>query len=224
MIRALLLDMDDTLYDESAYVASGFREVARELAGWSGVAEEEIEAFLQAELARSGRGRIFDAALAAFGQSGAGRVEALVARYRGHRPRIALFPDAAALLDRLRPRYRVAVVTDGLPSMQRKKFEALGLAGRVDALVCNWEIGAPKPDPRGFLLALRRLGVGAAEALIVGDRPDHDIAAARALGVRSVRLRRGRFAALDAAPHLPDHELATLDELPALLTALEEAR
>ena len=75
-------------------------------------------------------------------------VQHLVTLYRSHRPRIALHPGARDLLTRLRGRGRTAIVTDGLPMMQRRKIEALDLEGTVDAVVYSWELKAPKPAPR----------------------------------------------------------------------------
>lgn len=221
MIRAILFDLDDTLYDEADYVASGFGVVATAIAEHCEAKPEAILDFMLAELARNGRGRVFDATLDAFGLPAAKEtIEHLVERYRSHAPVLGLYPDADRVLTVVRPDYRLAVVTDGLPLMQRAKLQALGLPDRVDTAVCCWEHDVPKPDPGGYRIALERLGVEISEAVIVGDRPDHDMAAAIALGGASVRIRRGRFARLSSASHPADHEIAILDELPGILARL----
>jgi HAD superfamily hydrolase (TIGR01450 family) len=51
-----------------------------------------------------------------------------------------------------------------------------------------------KPEPLLYEMALARLGSTAAETVMVGDRPDTDIAGAVRLGMRSVLVRTGRFA------------------------------
>lgn len=68
------------------------------------------------------------------------------------------------------------------------KLEAMGLAGRFEVVSCAQEpeIGRFKPDPAGIHHVLQRLGVSPGEALYVGDRPDVDVPAARAAGVRCV--------------------------------------
>jgi HAD superfamily hydrolase (TIGR01549 family) len=65
------------------------------------------------------------------------------------------------------------------------KLEALGVGGLFDAVLCaqSPEIGIFKPDPRGLLATLARLGTSAAETLYVGDRPEVDAAAAAAAAV-----------------------------------------
>lgn len=50
-----------------------------------------------------------------------------------------------------------------------------------------------KPHPPLYEAALKRLGAEAADAIMVGDRPDTDIAGAAALGLRTVLVRTGRF-------------------------------
>lgn len=221
MIRAILLDLDDTLYDEADYVRSGFRVVAREIAAISAGDEQSIHHYMLDALAHHGRGRIFDATLAAFGVNVTPQlIKDLVELYRQHLPAIGLYSDADRVLHALRADYRLAIVTDGLPLMQKQKIEALGLRTRVDAIVYCWEHAAPKPALQGFQQALENLGVTAEEALVVGDRPDHDLAAAAALGCPAVRLRRGRYADRDSAPYEVVGDMLDLQSLPGLIRDL----
>ena len=222
MTSAILLDLDDTLYDEASYMRSGFAAVAARIADMAGYAPAAVLEVLLGIERRDGRGQVFDTALAAFGLSAEpALVQDRVALYRAHPPRIVLHPGARDLLARLRrDGRRTAIVTDGLAMMQRRKLAALDLEGAVDAIVYSWELDAPKPDPAGFLAALERLGAGPAEAVVVGDNPYHDMAAARAIGARAIRVRRGRFAAMPAPPGSePDLEIA---EIAALEPALAE--
>ncbi|WP_308910072.1 HAD family hydrolase [Pseudokordiimonas caeni] len=192
--RAILLDLDDTLYEEADYVRSGYRHLGATYAEQAGVAPTEIAAFLIRRFEAQGRDGAFDALLTAFPALATKvTVSGLVAAYRAHVPDITLYPGVAPMLGRLRERYPVAVVTDGLPLMQRNKVQALGLQGLIDTIVYCWEEGAPKPDPAGYVKALALLGASAENALIVGDNPAHDEVAARALGCRFVRVLTGRF-------------------------------
>ena len=94
----LVFDLDDTLYDESRFVESGFRAVARfgtQQFGWD---EQESLAQMMGTLAREGRGAVFDRWLAAHGKHGKALVAACVRTYRHHKPALSLFPAAASLL------------------------------------------------------------------------------------------------------------------------------
>ena len=114
MISALLLDLDDTLYDEASYLRSGFAVVAERIAALSGAAPSAVLETLLAIEAREGRGRVFDRALAAFGiEPDPALVRRLVAAYRLHRPAIDLDPGIRRLLARLGSR-GVSRMTVGL--------------------------------------------------------------------------------------------------------------
>lgn len=74
-----------------------------------------------------------------------------------------------------------------------------------------------KPEPRLFRMALARLGVSPPQAVMVGDRPDTDIAGAARLGIRTALVRTGRFAPGEAWPvSLPRADQDFID-LPRLL-------
>lgn len=68
------------------------------------------------------------------------------------------------------------------------KAEVLGVHHFMSVIVCahDAEVGAFKPDPRGLLVAAERLGVPPGETIYIGDRPHVDAAAASAAGMRCV--------------------------------------
>lgn len=201
MNRALLIDLDDTLYDERTYVLSGFQAVAKELARrFAHINPRALIAEMTAELDANGRGRIFDHVLQQAGLAADPElVDELVQVYREHRPAIRLWPGVPAALVELGRDWRLAIVTDGQPAMQTRKVEALGLWRLVDDVLLCWEHHAPKPSPVGYREVLRRFGVEPAAAIVIGDNPHHDMAAAAAVGCAAIRVRTGRFADLPAS-------------------------
>ena len=213
MMRAFLLDLDDTLYAERAYVDAGYAAVAAHLAE-QGVADAvSITARLTYEHEKHGRlqvfnrlCRFFDLAETALGE--------WVEIYRHAPRRLELYPGATKTLEALHQKGGVAIVTDGHVDMQKAKIAALGVDRLVGTVIFPWEIGAPKPDPRGFELALERLGASPSDALLIGDDPYHDGEAARRLGVDFARVRTGRFGAVDP-PGLPPamHDLDSIADL-----------
>ncbi len=218
-MKALLIDLDDTLYDERHYVESGFAAVAIELARSSDRPAPMIERTLLTELDRSGRGRVFDTVLAELGLAARHEdVAKLVGLYRSHRPHISLYPGVVEVLTRLRRLYRLAIVTDGLASMQQLKVAALGVERFVETVVYCSEEQAPKPATGGFVRALEHLKAEPREAVIVGDAPHADMAAAAALGIASIRIRGGRFKAVDnSRGAMPIAEFASFTDIePAL--------
>jgi putative hydrolase of the HAD superfamily len=137
-------------------------------------------------------------------------VEALMASLR-----FAPYPDAAPALGRLRQLgIRTAVVSNwdvSLPGV----LADVGLGGLVDGVVVSAAEGVKKPDPAIVEAALERLRCPARAALMVGDSPETDVAAARAAGVRPVLLDRVDAAAGTAGVD----RILTLAELDELLLA-----
>lgn len=134
----------------------------------------------------------------------------LTDRYLERRFRYArLYPDVLSVLDVLGKRYRLGLATNGNSYPERS-----GLAGRFDFVMLAQDVGYAKPDPRFYASLLATAAVSAREIVHVGDSPAKDVAAARAAGIRAVRLNRkgtGKIAAGTVG------EIRTLSELPSLL-------
>ncbi len=223
--RAVLLDLDDTLYLERDYVASGFRAVGRWMAERYGV--DDFARVCRELFERGRRGDVFDAALAALGLADRVPVVELVRVYREHRPDIRLLPDAERLLRRLHRRVPLALVTDGPARVQRRKLLALGIAPLFDVVTVTDELGREfwKPHPRPFLATLDALGVAPGETVWIADNPAKDFLTPRRLGMYCVRVRRpgGIYAHLETGPEGVDREVPDLDSLDLLPFAVGAA-
>jgi len=195
MITAVLCDLDDTLYPQSAWLAGAWNAVATRAAEAYDVSRYELLAVLNGVAAEgSDRGRIIDRALAAVGRRDVPIVPLLDA-FRRHAPaELTMYSGVREALAELRSCVRIAVVTDGEPAIQRAKVQALGL--EVDAVVYSDELGRDrrKPHPLPFDPALAAVGARATDAVFVGDRPGKDIAGAAGVGMRTVRVLTGEHA------------------------------
>ena len=109
-------------------------------------------------------------------------------------------PGARRLLQRLHGRTAIGVVTNNAQAEQTQKLAYLGLSGLVDELVVSEAVGIAKPDPRIFQLALRRVGAGPAEAVMVGDSWANDVRGARAAGIRAIWFNRFGATAPEPVP------------------------
>jgi HAD superfamily hydrolase (TIGR01509 family) len=94
-----------------------------------------------------------------------------------------LLPGCRRALARLRRRYRLGLVTNGLDRVQRSRLRQARLTGYFDVVVTSESCGFAKPDPRILRVALEALGVLPSEAWYVGDDARIDGAAAEAAGV-----------------------------------------
>lgn len=134
-------------------------------------------------------------------------------------------PAGAEVLELLGARYRLALVTNGAPQVQRAKLAGTALASRFAAIVVSGDLGVGKPDPAPVRAALQALGVAPEEAAMVGDSRARDVAAARAAGAYAIWLDRGTkegaARSRERQPR-PDARISDLRELPALLGGLHE--
>jgi HAD superfamily hydrolase (TIGR01509 family) len=91
------------------------------------------------------------------------------------------YPDTARVLKGLQRQGIKTAVVSNIAFDIRPAFVALGVADHVDEFVLSFEVGAVKPDAAIFETALARLGVDAANAVMVGDSDEAD-GGARAIG------------------------------------------
>jgi putative hydrolase of the HAD superfamily len=226
-LRAIVFDLDDTLYLEEDYVHSGFRAASEWGAEHLHVPASQGYFELDALFRDGVRGDTFDRWLSRHGVDSDGVVSELVRVYREHVPRIEPLPAAPALLERLADRYRLGLLSDGYVAVQNAKLDALGLRDAFAAVLITDELGrdAWKPSPRGFEVLMERLGVPPAEAVYVSDNPAKDFVAARDAGLRSVRVRHdhGIYADLQpqSARHAPDVQAQGLEEVEQAIAQVE---
>ena len=202
MIRAVLFDLDDTLYtsfdelNERSYDAVGawgervlgvpaaaFRAAA---AKW----RKYYHTHLRDEPESHDRVLPMQSTLEEFGANPILYAEELDALYWSTLiDGMVLRPGTPALLDELRGLgLKTCVCTNMMANRQMEKLRRLGLAGRFDAFVASEEVGRDKPFAPIFRRCLEKCGCAPAEAIMVGDNPVHDIEGALALGLHGIWL------------------------------------
>ena len=217
--ECVVFDIDDTLVLERSYVHSGFIAVGAWVAtnlGVDGFAERAWSLF-----ASGVRGNTFDAVLEQLElDHDDTTVTKLVEVYRTHHPLLELLHDARACLDQLAGDAAIAVVTDGPLESQRAKARTLGLAHWADPIVLTSDLGAGfgKPHRRAFEVVENATGVRGRRCTYVADNPVKDFAAPRAMGWRTIRVRRPESLHVDI-PSGPDVD-AEVDDLHDVLSLL----
>ena len=210
----IVFDLDDTLYDETSYVKSGFQAVAWYLERELGLSAKDSIEFMVKRLS-SGRGHIFDDLLLANSQYKKNLVRKCLSIYRSHVPTITLDPEAASCLARL-SRYPIYIVTDGNKNVQKNKIEALGLLNRVKFNFITYRYGRKhgKPSPYCFFKICQMEKVESREVVYIGDNPKKDFVGIKPLGFKTIRILKGQYADLVVPlEYDAQYYIKSLDEL-----------
>ncbi|UYQ64618.1 HAD family hydrolase [Streptomyces peucetius] len=225
-IRAVLWDIDDTIFDyasadrigmskhlESEGLPAGYGTVEEALVAWKRITDVHwarvADGLTDFQGQRRDRVREF---LDRPGMSDAEADEWFGRHVVHYETAWALFPDAVPVLDLLADDYRHGILSNSSLHNQERKLRTLGVRDRFETVVCAVEIGISKPEAGAFLAACEAMGLAPAEVAYVGDQPDIDARGAVEAGLAGIWLDRG---GLGGRPELV--RITGLDELPALL-------
>lgn len=203
MIKALIFDLDDTLYYEMEYVLGAFKEVAKYFGNKYKKDNEELYLRMKQILEEFGRGKIFNIICKenVFKED----INDLVDIYRGSVPELELYEDSKEVLNWAREHgYNLGIITDGCSKVQWNKIKALGIEKLVDKIIVTDDLGREfwKPNKRAYLGMVKCLKIREDECVYIGDNPNKDFIGAREIGIKTVRIIREKG----------DHIKAFLDE------------
>jgi HAD superfamily hydrolase (TIGR01662 family) len=192
-VKAVVLDVGETLVDETSY--------------WGSIADSY-------GIPRLTFFGVFGAVIAA-GEDHRRVFDVLGVEPRGGERAYRLYPDAQPALQELRGRgYRI-----GLAANQRDWAEAVlqeaGVSADFVGLSAAW--GVHKPSPEFFARVVAEAGVEPEEIAYVGDRVDNDVEPALAAGMIAVHIRRGPWGYLQRGAERAHARIESLRELPAVL-------
>jgi len=122
------------------------------------------------------------------------------------------FAISRPLLASLAKRFKIAVVSNFYGNLDHVLAEA-DLARSVTLIADSGLLGFYKPDPRIFAASLAQLDVHPHDTVMVGDSINKDCAPAQAMGLTTIWLRHREFSGPEAAPHLVDFTIESLEEL-----------
>lgn len=199
MIKAVILDLDDTLYAYgplNTEARARVRDYTCKQLGITGTQYDEAYLFGRSETKRQ------------LGDVGASHNRLLyfqkTLEYLGVKPlpislrmyemywgtfleKMELFEGVREFIDRLHERkIKVMICTDLTAHIQHRKIEALGLAQDICCLVTSEEAGREKPAPEIFDLCLKKLGLLPEEVCCIGDSLVKDVEGAKAAGMQAI--------------------------------------
>jgi len=170
---ALLFDLDGVLVDSAACIEETWRQWSTQhgldVAGVLGIAH--------------GRRALEVVRLAAPHLNPAAEMATLVEAEAHSTTGVCEVKGARELLGSVPPD-RWAIVTSGVRAVAEHRLRQVGLPV-PGVMVCADEVTAGKPDPEGYLLAAKRIGIAPPECIVIEDAPP-GVAAARAAGMRAI--------------------------------------
>ncbi len=218
-IKAVIFDLDNTLYDEKQFVRSGFRAVSKHMAEKYRVNEIGLYELLLKVSLDQGRLRVFDTVLKKLNLYEKEIVLEMVEVYRAHSPKITIYKDAQEVLSKIKKKYRVGLITDGIRKVQESKVNALDIKDLFDTITYAIEHSG-KINIQTFRTTLKKLNVKPSESIYVDDNP-LKFRTARKLGIHAVRILKAehRDYKVDQR-YAPEFEITDLRQLSKLVRAL----
>lgn len=125
-----------------------------------------------------------------------------------------LMPGAIELLEYLRPKYRMFILSNGFKELQSRKMHAAGIDKYFDGLILSEDIGVNKPNRELYDYALQKTGSTLEESLMIGDMFETDIAGAANIGMEQIYYNpKGK----QGHPFVPTYEVKHLLEIKEIL-------
>ncbi len=199
--HCVLFDLDDTLWDHYANAKETLTDLfARfHLAEYDVTLSFFLETFRRVNLDlwdRYDRGLIdqsvirydrFALVFDACGIDDRSRVPEFSANFLRELPlKKNLLPQALEVLEYLKPRYTMSIVTNGFEEVQSKKIQSAGIGHYFAHVITSQRAGNKKPSAEIFQFALRHSGHTAGDAVMIGDNLLTDIAGAQAAGLDAI--------------------------------------
>lgn len=196
--KSIFIDLDDTLYDFSGASRESFMETydLLEYERYFDSFEQYMELYepYNLELWRIyGEGRItkeelnrrrYSHPLESVGVNDPQLAERFCREALSRIPtKNKLMPGAIELLEHLRPKYSLHILSNGFKELQSRKMQTSGIYGYFDTLILSEDIGVNKPNPELYEHALRKTGSQLSESLMIGDMFDTDITGAANIGM-----------------------------------------
>ena len=185
-LKAVIFDLDDTLYGEKEYVRSGYKAIAKVIPQVENAAEKLWRLFEEKKPA-------IDELLKQENIESEEIKQLCLQTYRHQNPDIGLYEGIEEMLKELKDQgLKLGIITDGRPEGQRAKIQALKLEKLVDEIIVTDEFGGSefrKPNPLAFSTMKNRMNLEYHEMCYVGDNIKKDFISPEKLGMRSIHFK-----------------------------------
>ncbi|MFA5267932.1 MAG: HAD family hydrolase [Methanoregula sp.] len=216
-VRALLFDMDNTLFDLVGAQMAACQEVTRSL----GFTEENLlyPYFLRPHHGYESHENILDF-IHDRRIPGPGSYDNARRIFEQEKIRcITPYPGVVDTLNHFQEKeLPMGIITDAHSRDAVRRLEKTGLLSFFSCMVTYDLVGVKKPAPEPFLTALDMLQSTSDEVLLVGDSPRRDIEPGKSLGFRTAYARYGDRFSDDRSSVQADYILDSIAELPEIIS------
>ena len=225
MIKAVIFDLDHTLFDRNGTLRSLVIALRKEFQVNEKMTDEEIAAewcYADRTFVYSGWEYIFDYLKEKGVFLSPPDFSDYCAFIYKHFELISVpFPETVPMLEKLRGLgYKTGLITNGNHKLQYEKIRNLELSGHFDEIIVTGDYGIHKPDREIFDIMREKLGFSADEIVYVGDNPVNDIEGARNAGWHTIWMKSTGFW-LDEIEKA-EREVFTVSEVIDAVLSLEE--
>jgi len=204
LIKAIIFDVDGTLYDETYPKVKAELLTAGFISDKSRVNVEVVyNTFreVKAQITGEYKGRPeandrkiwYEETLRRIGVTSISREEASAHYWQVIYGSMEPYIDLAYVLPQLSKEYRLFTLTDELSEIQGEKLKRLGLERYFVKSISSEQVGETKPSQKLFNYALDMIGELPSNILVVGDNPSADIKGGNLAGMHTAWLKRGKY-------------------------------
>jgi len=224
-MKAIIFDLDDTLYDCTGSLLEASRKRAAKAMVNAGLPCTEEEVYVMQKEISEKHGPYYPVFNEIANKYHKGRefVSTVLKAYNSNEVTdIQLFPDVVPTLKKLaQEKYKLFLLTTGIHERQHKKIELLNLKPYFDEIIINdQEVGLLMEDC--FEAIVRKYSLSPQNVTVVGDRVREELRIAKTKGMITVQVLHGRFkdeTAYDRSDrsNKPDYKIKRFFQLPTLL-------
>ena len=110
-----------------------------------------------------------------------------------------LFEGTIEILEYLKEKYKLHIITNGFEEVQNKKMKKSGILHFFDHIITSESVGVKKPNPKVFEYALNKAKTSASSSVMIGENLEADIRGAINCGMEAIHFNSEKI------PQIPDH-------------------
>jgi len=212
-MKAIIFDLDNTLYDVKQYYLGAFKKISEYLSKRYNILNQEIYKRLINHWKKktSMYPHLFNDVLNFFDLGH--ELKNIIEIFNNYDGELKPYSDVIPTLNKLKKKnYKLGIITDGQVRRQKRKIKLLGLNEIFDIIIFTKELKNPKPSKIPFQEAINKLKINPQYSFYVGDNPLIDFKGAKKAGMKTVRLLKGEFKNMPKNKFV-DYEIMEFEEL-----------